>query len=99
MKEVLSQIYWGKDNEDRAWQCYIENRQQYGEDMEAEISGSHIMPDKSFIGAYYSHGKVLCRNVDTCIHGCLESKCSYSINGQVTVSMTPTEIVVYIQLF
>ena len=41
----------------------------------------------SFIG-----GKVLCRNVDTCSQGCLEIKCPYNINGQVTVSMNPTEI-------
>ena len=91
MKKVPLQIRWGKDNEDRARQCYIENRQRCGEDVEVEASGLHLMPDKSFIGAS-SDGKVLCRNVDTCSRGCLEIKCPYSINGQVTVSMSPTEI-------
>ena len=91
MKKLPPQIRWGRDNEDRARQCYIENRQQYGEDMEVKASGLHLMPDKSFIGAS-SDGKVLCRNVDTCNRGCLEIKCPYSINGKVTVSMTPTEI-------
>ena len=91
MKKVPPQIRWGKDNEDRARQCYIENRQQCGEDMVVEASGLHLMPDRSFIGAS-SDGKVLCRNVDTCSRGYLEIKCPYSINGQVTVSMNPTEI-------
>jgi len=91
MKKVPPQIRWGKDNEDRARQCYIKNRQQYGEDMEVEASGLHLMPDRSFIGAS-SDGKVLCKNVDTCCWGCLEIKCPYSINGQVTVSMSPMEI-------
>ena len=91
MKKVPPQIGWGKDNEDRTRQCYIENRQQCGEDMEVEVSGLHLMPNRSFIGAS-SDGKVLCRNADTCSRGCLEIKCPYSINGQVTVSMNPTEI-------
>ena len=91
MKKVPPQIHCWKDNEDRAQQCYIENRQRCGEDMEVEASGLHLMPEKSFIGAS-SDGKVLCKNVDTCSRGCLEIKCPYSINGQITVSMSPTEI-------
>ena len=61
--------------------------------MEIEASGLHLMPDKSFIGAF-SDGTVLCRKVDTCSQGCLEInvKCPYSINGQITVSVSPTEI-------
>ena len=69
IKNVPPQIYWGKDNEDRVWQCYIENRQQCGEDIEVEASGFHFMPDQRFIGAS-SDGKVLFRNGDTCNHGC-----------------------------
>ena len=92
MKKVPPQkIHWGKHNEDRAQQCYIENGQQCGEDMEVEASSLHLMPDKSFIGAS-SDGKVLCRNLDTCNCRCIEVKCPYSINRQVTVSITPTEI-------
>ena len=53
--------------------------------------GCNLMPGRSFIGAS-SDGKVLCRNVDMCSQGCLEIKCPYSINGQVTVSMNLTEI-------
>ena len=59
--------------------------------MEVEASGLHLMPEKSFIGAS-SDGKILCRNVHTCSWGCLEIKCPYSIKGQITVSMSPTEI-------
>ena len=59
--------------------------------MEVEASGLHLMPEKSFIGTS-SDGKVLCRNVDTCSWGCLEIKCPYSINSQITVSMSPTEV-------
>ena len=59
MKKVPPQICWGKDIEDRAQQCYIENRQRCGEDMEVEASGLHLMPEKSFIGAS-SDGKVKC---------------------------------------
>ena len=58
---------------------------------EVEASGLHLMPHKTFIQAS-SDGKVLCRNVDTCNHECLEIKCPYSINEQVIVFMTPTEI-------
>jgi len=91
MKKVPPQICWGKDNEDRALQCYIKNRQQCEEDMEVEAGGLYLMPDRSFIEAS-SDGKVFCKNVDTCCWGCLEIKCPYSINGQVTVSMSPMEI-------
>ena len=89
MKKVPPQIRWRKGNEDRARQCYIESRKHCGEDVEVEASGLHLIPDKSFIG----DGKVVCRNVDTCSWRCLEIKCPYNINAQVTVSMSPTEIV------
>ena len=62
MKKVPPQIRWGKDNEDRATQCYIENRQQCGEDMEVEASGLHLMPDRSFIGG---SSVELCDTIDT----------------------------------
>ena len=91
MMKVPPQIRWGKNNKDRAYKLYIEDRQRCGEDMEVEASGLHLMADRSLIGAS-SDGKVLCRNVDTCNRGCLEIKCPYSINGHITVSMTPTEI-------
>ena len=80
MKKVPPQIRWGRDNEDRARQCYIENRQQCGVGCTSCLT--EVLLD----------GKVLCRNVDTCSRGCLEIKCPYSINAQVTVSMSPTEI-------
>jgi len=47
MKKVPPQIRWGKDSEDRAHKLYIEDRQRYGEDMEVEASGLHLMPDMS----------------------------------------------------
>jgi len=81
----------GNNNEDKAYICCIEDRKKYGEDMEVEASALHVMPDRCFIGASLD-GKVLCRNADTCSRGCLEIKCLYSINGHITVSITPTEI-------
>ena len=71
IKKVPPQIRWGNDNEDKARKCYIEDRKKYGEDMEVEASGLHLMPDRCFIGAS-SDGKILCRNADTCSRGCLE---------------------------
>jgi len=91
LKKVPPQIRWGRENEERARRCYTEYRRQCGEDMIVEASGLHLLPEKSFIGAF-SDGKVLCRNADTCSRGCLEIKCPYSVSHHVTVSMTPTEI-------
>ena len=31
-------------------------------------------------------------NIDTCCVGCLEVKCPYSIEGNVTIELTPDEI-------
>ena len=91
LKNIPPQIRWGRENEGKARDCYIKNRQQCGEDMVVEASGLHLLPDKSFIGAS-SDGKVLCRNADTCSRGCLEIKCPYSVDHHITISMTPTEI-------
>ena len=91
LKKIPPQIRWGRENEAKARHCYIENRRQCGEDMVVEASGLHLLPNKSFIGAS-PDGRILCRNIDTCNHGCLEIKCPYSINHNVTVTMTPEEI-------
>lgn len=39
-----------------------------------------------------SDGKLICRSVDTCCIGCLVIKCPYSIEGTVTITLTPDEI-------
>ena len=46
------------------------------------------MPEKAYLGAS-TDGKVICRSGDTCCTGCLEIKCPYSINGNITVEMSP----------
>ena len=84
-------IRWGKENEAKARQCYLEGRQAVGEDMVVQPTGLHLLPDKSFLGAS-SDGKILCKSVDTCCYGCLEIKCPYSIKGIVTIELTPLEI-------
>ena len=91
LKKVPPQIHWGKENEARARHYYIENRQRCGEDMVVKASGLHLLSNKGFIGAF-SDGKILCRNTNICNHGCLEIKCPYSINHNVTVTITPEEI-------
>ena len=78
----------GKENEERAQRCYIENRRDAGELMEVLPSGLHLMPKKAYFGAS-TDGKVVCRSVDTCCTGCLEIKCPYSITGNITVEMSP----------
>ena len=85
------QIRWGKENEDKARKCYIDNRHHAGETMIVEDSGLHLMPEKAYLGAS-SDGKVTCTSVDTCCSGCLEIKCPYSIDKCITVEMTPGEI-------
>ena len=72
-------IRWGKENEAKARQCYLEGRQAVGKDMVVEPTGLHFLPDKSFLGAS-SDGKILCKSVDTCCYGCL------------TIELTPLEI-------
>ena len=51
----------------------------------------HLMPEKAFLGAL-SDGLVTYTSVDTRCLGCLEIKCPYSIDKNVTVEMTPSAI-------
>ena len=51
--------------------------------MIVKRSGLHFMPEKAFLGAS-SDGSVTCTSVDTCCLGCLEIKCPYSIDENVT---------------
>ena len=91
MKTLPPQIHWGKENEERARKHYIENRKDVGELMEVLPSGLHLMPEKAYLGAS-TDGIVVCRSVDTCCIGCLEIKCPYSIDGNITVEMSPQNI-------
>ena len=91
MEHIPPAMRWGKENEAKARQCYLENRQSIGEDMIVQPTGLHLLPDKSFLGAS-SDGKILCRSTDTCCYGCLEIKCPYSIKSTITIELTPTEI-------
>ena len=50
-----------------------------------------VVPEKSYLGAS-SDGKMIYTNIDTCCIGCLEVKCPYSIEGNVTMELTPDEI-------
>ena len=91
MKRLPPQICWDQENEDKARRCYIENRHVAGETMIVKQSGSHLMPEKVFLGAS-SDGLVTCTSVDTCCLGCLEIKFPYSIDKFITAEMTPTAI-------
>ena len=91
MQHVPPQIRWGRENEDAARKCYITNRKACGEDMVVESTGLRLLPEKPYLGAS-SDGKVIYTNIDTCCIGCLEVKCPYSIEGNVTVELTPDEI-------
>ena len=71
MQHVPPQIWWGKENENKARQLYIENRLAVGEVLEVTPSGLHLMVEKPFLGAS-SDGKVHCSSVDTCCFGCIE---------------------------
>ena len=77
----------GRENEDEARRCYIENRHAVGETMIVKQSGLHLMPEKA-LGAS-SDGLVTYTSVDTCCLGCLEIKCPYSIDKNITIEMTP----------
>ena len=57
-----------------------------------ESTALYLLTEKFFLGVP-SDGKLLCTSVDTCCYGCLEMKCSYSIDGTVTVNLIPYEIV------
>lgn len=50
MQHVPPQIRWGKQNECKARQLYIENRKAVGEIMQVTC-GLHLMPKKSYLGA------------------------------------------------
>ena len=91
MQHVPPQIRWGKQNEDKARQRYIENRKAVGEIMQVTCCGLHLMPEKSYLGAS-SDGKVFCTSVDTCCNGCIEIKCPYSIEKSITIELTPDDI-------
>ena len=91
LKVLPPQIRWGRENEQAATRCYIEDRLKVSEEMTVTPSGLHLMPSKSYLGAS-SDGLVLCSNVDTLCRGCVEVKCPYSIEKCVTIEMTPTEI-------
>ena len=90
-KHLAPQMRWGRDNEPVACKCYLEDRQKEGEAMSFEPTGLYLLPEKSYLGAS-ADGKLLCTSVDTCCIGCLEIKCPYSIDGTLTVSLTPVEI-------
>ena len=91
MKYVPPQIRWGRENEEAARKCYIANRKACGEDMVVESTGLRLLPEKPYLGAS-SDGRVIYTNIDTCCVGYLEVKCPYSIEGNVTVELTPDEI-------
>ena len=91
MQHVPPQIPWGRENEDAARKCYIANRKACSEDMVVESTGLRLLPEKPYLGAS-SDGKVIYTNIDTCCIGCLEVKCPYSIEGNVTVELTPDKI-------
>ena len=91
MKHLPPQIRWGKDNEENACLKYIHNRAAIGETMVVTPCGLHLISEKSYLGAS-SDGHILCTNVDTLCRGCLEIKCPYSIDKQVTVELSPDDI-------
>ena len=91
MKHMPPQIRWGKDNEENARLKYIHNRATMGETMVVTPCGLHLIAEKSYLGAT-SDGHILCTSVDTLRHGCLEIKCPYSIDKQITVELSPDHI-------
>ena len=88
IKSLSPAMQRGKDNEDNARQKYIHDRALVGEAMTVTSSGLHLMADRSYLGAS-PDGLVLCTNVDTLCNGCLETKCPYSIDGSVTIELSP----------
>ncbi len=89
--QVLPQIRWGRDNEPLACKCYLESRKTVGEDIVFESAGLSLLQEKSYLGAS-SDGKLICKSVDTCCIECLEIKCPCSIEGSLTIWLTPDEI-------
>ena len=88
MQHVSPQICWCRENEDAAHKCDIVNRKACGKDMIVESTGLHLLPEKPYLGAS-SDRKVIYTNIDTCCIGCLKVKCPYSIEGNVTIELTP----------
>ena len=93
MKHMPPQIRWGKDNEENGHLKYIHNRATMGESMVVTPCGLHLIAEKIYLGAT-SDGHILCTSVDTLCHGCLEIKCPYSIDKQITVELSPDDIAV-----
>ena len=91
MQHVPPQIHRGKGNEDAARKCYIANRKACGEHMIVESTGLRLLPEKTYLGASLD-GRVIYTNIDTCCVGCLEVKCPYSIEDNVTVQLTQKKL-------
>ena len=91
MQHVPPQIRWGKQNEDKACQPYIENSEALGEITQVTCCGLHLMSEKSYLGAS-SDGKVLCISVYICCTGCIEIKCPYSIEISITIELSLDDI-------
>ena len=56
------------------------------------------MPEKACLGVS-TDGIVVCSSVDTCCIGCLEIKCLYSIDGNITVEMSSQNIAENLTIF
>ena len=91
MQHVSPQICRGRENEDAAHKCYTANRKACDKDVVVESTGLCLLPEKSYLGAS-SDGKMIYTNIDTCCIGYHEVKCPYSIEGNVTMELTPDEI-------
>ena len=65
---------WGKDNEDRAWQMYIQDRAEAGEIMSVWETGLTLCPSMPYLGAS-ADGFITCHSVGAYCWGVLEIKC------------------------
>ena len=90
MQHVRPQIRWGKQNENKARQQYIENEKAVDEVMQVTCYGLHLMLEKSYLGAS-SNAKVFCSSVGTCCTRCIEIKCPYSIEKSITTELSPDD--------
>jgi len=84
-------LRWGRDNEPRARQAYINHMNTHGHQIVVEECGLHLHPDYSYLGAS-SDGKVVDSSLDTLCCGCLEIKCAFSVNNTPVMNMTPEQI-------
>jgi len=91
MKCLTPAMRWGKENECNARQRYILDRLSVGENMVVTSCGLHLMADKSYLGTS-PDGLVSWTSVDTLCNGCLEVKCPYSMDGSVTIELSPQGI-------